>query len=389
MRPTIGKRLTVLFTLGFLASGAIVQAIVFWRLNDRLDPRRNRVDRGELRDGLDLPRPDRGPQDIVLPDGRTIEEVIVEAQDQFREDTLRELAIWSGIALVVTAIFAALLGRWLASRALRPMSKITDAAHTVTASSLDTRLGWEGPDDEVAALARTIDGMLERIEDGVSAQRQFAAMASHELKTPLAAIELEADLATQDPSSTTVAELAERTGLAAGRASTLVARLLELARSQSGLHSHERLELWEIVDEVLSTRVDRATALGIRVDFEPGEGTVLGDRTLVLSLVSNLVDNGLTHNVDDGLLDVSIDTHGSEVLLRVENTGPELDAAALAEIDRAFHRGVDNPDALGHGLGLTIVRTIADRHGGSVELTPRVDGGLVVRVKLPKHSRNS
>lgn len=384
MTPTIGKRLTVLFTLGFLASGAIVQAIVFWRLNDQLDPARNINDRVEIRDGLNLPRPARGPEDIVLPDGRSIEDVIVEAQEQFRDDTLRELAIWSGVALVITALFAALLGRWLASRALRPMSRITEATQSITATSLDTRLDWDGPEDEVAELAETIDGMLERIEDGVSAQRQFAAMASHELKTPLAAIELEADLATQDPSTVTVPELAARTGEAAQRASALVARLLELSRSQSGLHTQERLDLWEVVDEALTARLHRATQAGIRVEFEPGSGTVVGDRTLLLSLASNLIDNAVLHNVDGGLMEISVNSDESSAELRVENTGAEIDAAALAEIDRAFYRGIDNPDDLGHGLGLTIVRTIVDRHGGTFELTPRQGGGVVALVNLPK-----
>ncbi len=386
---TIGQRLTLLFTSGFLVSGVIVQAIVFFRLNEQLEPARSDEERAERAAELGLEAPATpgrfGTDDIRLPDGRTVNDVLVEAQERLRSETLSELAIWSGVALVLTAIFAALLGRWLAQRALKPVERITDTTQAITASSLSTRIGWDGPRDEVAELAGTIDEMLARIESGVASRQQFAAMASHELNTPLAIIELESNMALEDPSSTTVVELAERTNAAAVRAGELVTKLLELSRSQVGLHETERLALWETVNDVLSPLLADVAAQGIHVDFEPGPGDIEGDAILIRSLASNLIENALRHNIEGGDLRIAVTEQESSasVELHVGNTGPVLDDDTLARIGHPFQQGVANPDGLGHGLGLTIARTIVGRHGGELTMTPRATGGLDVVVRFP------
>jgi len=386
---TIGQRLALLFTSGFLVSGMIVQAIVFFRLNQRLEPARSDEERAERAADLGLNAPATpgpfGTDDIRLPDGRTVNDVLVEAQERLRSETLSELALWSGVALVLTAIFAALLGRWLAQRALKPVERITDTTQAITASSLSTRIGWDGPQDEVAELAGTIDEMLARIESGVASRQQFAAMASHELNTPLAIIELESNMALEDPSSTTVVELAERTNTAAVRAGELVTKLLELSRSQVGLHETERLSLWECVNDALSPLLADASSRGVHVDFEPGPGDIEGDAVLIRSLAANLIENALRHNVEGGDLRVAVtkERNDGRVELHVGNTGPILDDDTLARIGRPFQQGVANPDGLGHGLGLTIARTIVDRHDGELTMTPRSAGGLDVVARFP------
>ncbi len=386
---TIRQRLSLLFTAGFLISGVVVQTIVFFRLNERLQPPRSDEERAERAEELGLEPPmSESPisaDNIRLPDGRSVSEVLIEAQDRFRTETLSELALWSGVALVLTAIFSALLGRWLADRALRPVERITDTTQAITASSLSTRINWTGPHDEVSELAGTVDDMLDRIESGVASRQQFAAMASHELNTPLAIIELESNMALEDPSSTSVTELAERTHAAAARAGELVTKLLELSRSQVGLQETTRLPLWETVNDVLSPLLTQASTRGLRVDFEPGSGHIDGDAILIRSLASNLIENGLRHNVDDGTVMVAVieDESTRSVELHVENSGPVLDEATLERIGRPFQRGVDNPDRLGHGLGLTIARTIVDRHGGELKLKPRAAGGLHVVARFP------
>ncbi len=381
--PTIKQRLTLWFAVAFLVSGVIVQAIVAWRLDRRL---RSDFDGSNLESlGIELPEglEDRGPPAIVLPDGRSLADIVVEAQEQFRIDTLAELTLWSGVSIAITGVLAILIGRWLAERALRPIEGITETAKRITASSLDTRLSWDGPDDEVRDLASTIDHMLQRIEDGISAQRQFAAMASHELLTPLAGIELEADLARSDPTSTTVVELADRTLRGSRRASELVAKLLELARGQAGPIERSPLELWEVVNSALDPQLDRANEREVRVDFVPGSGQVIGDRTLLTSMVANLIQNAIRHNVAGGEVTVTVAQRAHRVDLIVENSGPVVDGHTLERINKPFQRGVDNPQDLGHGIGLSIVRTIVDHHDATLQLTPRPAGGMRVDVSFP------
>ena len=381
---SIKQRLALLFTVGFVVSGVLVQAIVFWRLDARLSGNFSEERRAAEAAELGLPEGFTvGPETFILPNGQTLAQLLEENEAEFRTETLTELAIWSTVAVAITTGVAALLGRWLAARALEPMEQITNTTRRITASSLDTRLDWAGPDDELASLAETIDDMLSRIEDGVAAQRQFAAMASHELKTPLSIIELESDLALADPASTTTVELAERTGAAATRAHELVSKLLQLARTQSGIDHREPLELWEVVEPAIADQLELADARGIRIDFEPGSGRVLADRTLIDSLAANLIENGIKHNEPGGWLEISTEEEGEGVVLRVENTGPTIDESALVRIAEPFRRGDVNPGNIGHGLGLTIARTIVDRHDGSIELSARPDGGLLAVVRLP------
>lgn len=384
-RLSIKQQLTLMFATGFVLSGILLQSIVFWRLDVRLSGNFSEERRAEQVEELGLPdgfAP--GPETFTLPDGRSINQLLEANEAEFRTETLTELAIWSAVALAFTAALAAILGRWLATRALEPMEEITNTTRRITASSLDTRLHWHGPDDELAALAETIDDMLSRIEDGVVAQRQFAAMASHELKTPLSVIELETDLAVADPSSTTTTELAKRTGAAASRARELVAKLLQLARSQSGIDQLEVVDLWEVVDPVIADRLQLADEHRVRIDFHPGSGVVRGDRTLLDALAANLIENGIRHNFQNGSIDVRTEQRDTAVVLSVENTGPVLDQATLTRISEPFRRGDDNPGNIGHGLGLTIARTIVDHHGGSMLLQPRAGGGLVATVALPQ-----
>ncbi len=380
---TIKQRLTLWFTAAFLLSGSVVQTIVFWRLDRRLTTELD----GSGIESLDLGLPEgltpRQPEDILLPDGRTFAEVLRAVQDDYRSDTLTELTLVSGVALATTAVLAVVVGRWLAERALRPIERITDTTNRINAASLDTRLDWAGPRDEVAELAATVDAMLQRIDDGVAAQRQFAAMASHELLTPLASIELESDLAIADPASTTVDQLAERTGSGARRAGELVVKLLELSKGQAGLRHRSRFELWEAVDAALEPQLENATTSGLRVDFEPGSGTVNGDRTLLTSMSRNLLQNAIRHNCASGSVVVRVSEDEGRVHLVVENTGPRVDGELLERVRQPFQRGIDNPQDIGHGLGLSIVRTIVDHHDGELEMTARAEGGMRVQVMLP------
>lgn len=383
-RLTIRQRLALWFTIGFIVMGTIVRMIVFWRLDRSLSDLDDPAEIAALKgfDEFDLPI-DRRPDEVTLVDGRTLRDVIEVAQQEFRDDTLRELFIWSGIAVLIIAVLAAVVGWWLSGRALAPIDRITRSARSISAHSLDRRIGYDGPADEVSALASTVDDMLDRIEGGVAAQRQFAAMASHELKTPLAVIGLEADMAYDDPTSTSVRELAERVGAGSRRATRLVDQLLELSRSQVGLLDSAPVDIGEVWEDVVEARRPRFDEAAIRLDAEVEPAVVDGDLVLLRSLAGNLVDNAIAHNHTNGFVAVRVRAAGSEAIVSVENSGPLLDAATLARIDEPFQRGVANPQQLGHGMGMTIIRTIVDRHGGSLEVVAREQGGLFVRITLP------
>lgn len=162
------------------------------------------------------------------------------------------------------------------------------------------------------------------------------------------------------------------------RSERLIEGLLVLAHSERGLATGERdaVDLAQVVAE------EAARHPGVNVDAGPC--AVRGNRLLLAQLVANLLANGVTYNVPDGTVDVSLVTVGGEALLEVRNTGPLVDAADIPGLFEPFRRG-EGKDRMGRGsgLGLSIVRSIAVAHGGTVTAVPGPVGGLAVTVRLP------
>ncbi|MEO1063029.1 MAG: HAMP domain-containing sensor histidine kinase [Actinomycetota bacterium] len=396
-RLAFRTRLTLLFATTFLAAGAVLIAVMYVLVARQLDrpfgdPTANGVDVPEelaelVEDGAPLPRgPLRRADEIVLSDGRTVLEFAQDVQDGVVDETLASLVRWSALAVLVVSAAAVAVGWWAASRALAPMRQVTDTARRLSSHDLTERVRYDGPPDELRELADTFDEMLDRIERGVDSHQQFAAMASHELQTPLTTIRALSDNALADPAGTDVRTLATSTRDAARRSSELIQDLLELARSQAGLGSMQRVDLAGLLGEVVGERIEQADEAGIRLELEVGPEPVVvdGDPGLLRSLLTNLVDNAVRHNdpVGGWASSAVVVEHGRAVV-EIANSGPRLDPADLQRVSQPFQRGMRNPDELGHGLGLTVVRTIVAAHDGVARLTALPQGGMRAVVSFP------
>ncbi|UCG41368.1 MAG: HAMP domain-containing histidine kinase [Acidimicrobiia bacterium] len=302
--------------------------------------------------------------------------VIQSVVDRTRADIARIIRI----LIPSWAVIAGVGGWWLAGREVRRITSITNLARQVSAERLDARIEFEGPEDELKDLAHEFDVMMERLEHAFAAQRQFASSASHELRTPLTVIRTELDVAldTPNPTPAELAEMAEGIREAIDRSERVIDGLLVLARTGI-IERSESVDLVPIVTEAL----EQAPTDDLIVTVDTPQALVVhGDRSLLDRLARNLVTNAAIHNHDGGAFTLKLTSDGSVASLTVANSGDLLDAATVGRLGEPFFRAGDRT-VPGTGLGVAVVRSIAEAHGGSLSLSPRAGGGLVATVVLP------
>jgi signal transduction histidine kinase len=300
----------------------------------------------------------------------------------------RVLLAFGGALLLVT--LASVAAGWMvAGRALRPISRITSTARSISDRTLDARIALDGPRDELRELADTFDSMLERLEAAFESQRRFVANASHELRTPLAIVRTELDVTLDDPD----ADLDEMRAMAHvvrdanERMERLIASLLALASSEAGIVQSRSADLAEIVAPALDR--EGAFADGT-LQLEPAlaPAPVLGDPVLLERLAENLIENAVRYNAAVGWVRVRTGIERGEAVLHVANPGARIDPTAVEELLEPFRRleSSRSRSTGGYGLGLAVVRAVAQAHGGRVAVLARREGGLEVTVSLPMAS---
>jgi signal transduction histidine kinase len=263
------------------------------------------------------------------------------------------------------------------------MRQIISTAKRVSGENLNERIALQGPADELKELADTFDGMLARLEQAFVSQRSFVANASHELRTPLAIMRTEIDVALADPQApdAELRRMAEAVRDTVDRCERLLEGLLTLARSQAALHGEEPVDLASLAGDCITDLHARAMERQIEVRDSLSPAWVHGDPALLERMIANLLDNAIRHNTPGGFVEVSTSVEAGHVTLGVLNGGELIDvpdAEALAEPFRRLQR-----DEGGFGLGLSIVRSVAQAHGGSLRLSARPAGGLEVVIELP------
>ena len=309
----------------------------------------------------------------------------VEYQHEVAADALSNLRRLYAVALGAMTGLSVLLGWAMAGRVLRPLQRITATAKRVSQDNLDERIALEGPRDELKELADTFDGMLERLSGAFASQRRFVANASHELRTPLTVIRTELDVTLADPHATNadlraMGETVRDATLATER---LIQALLTLARSEGGVIRRDAVDLADCARTAVRQAGAEASARGLDMQATLDPAPVRGDRRLLERLVANLVENAVRHNVDGGTVEVRTASDAGRSTVEVRNDGPAVPPDAVASLLEPFQRLDRGAPGDGVGLGLSIVRSVAEAHGGSVELRARPSGGLVARVSLP------
>jgi signal transduction histidine kinase len=294
---------------------------------------------------------------------------------------IRLTALYGGIFVVSVALLMA-ASYWLMSRHLERTLAPAEASAAlgqlggqyvialVGATVIACALGWALAGRELAAAGRAF-----------AAQERFVANASHELRSPLTVIRTDAEVALADPDAgaAELRAMGERAVATVEEMDELLDGLMVLAQSRRPLARPEPLDLAAVA--AAAARAVRSGA--VRVRLELGPARVHGERRLLERLAANLIENGVRYNAPGGFVAVQTELREGRALLRVVNSGPPVPGATAARLLEPFERGGRTRGG-GAGLGLSIVRSVAEAHGGRVALAPRAEGGLCVDVVLPR-----
>jgi len=302
--------------------------------------------------------------------------------------TFRRLCLGT---MILAAGLSLIGGRWLARRILHPVQRMTAAARRIGADNLSRRLSRTGNEDELDRLGAVLNEMLERLERQFSRIQQFSADAAHELRTPLAALRGNAEVAL----SSNVAESELRSVLEASieeydRLSRIADDLLLLARAGSGrpFLSPSRFSLQAAVRDVVDLFAPLAQDKGVSLTFT-SESTIQidADGARIRQVISNLLDNALKFTPAGGTVRLSLAASNGTAELMVSDSGVGIAPEHMPHIFDRFYRAdaARSRPAGGSGLGLAICRTIVEGHGGSIEAC-NVDVGSCFRVRLPVSS---
>lgn len=301
---------------------------------------------------------------------------------------LRQLLLWSGVALGAMTVVSIVAGWIVAGRVLQPIRTITATAREISARSLHRRLALAGPDDELKELGDTFDDLIERLDASFQAQRRFVANASHELRTPLTRAQTLLEVAVADPNAdiTSLRTACERAIAAGRRQERLLEALLTLASSERGLGEVETVDLAPIATEALAAWHREAADRDLIVSTRLSPSVVRGDPRLLERLLGNLVGNAIRHNTAGGRVEVETVLGGGAVELTVTNTGTVVPDEEIPRLLQPFQRLDRTRDAReeGSGLGLSIVQAIATAHGAALSVQSRPADGLRVTVTFPR-----
>ena len=297
----------------------------------------------------------------------------------------RNLLRVSGIVAAIVVALSAVLSRVLT----RQIRELLEAIRSVREGAYSHRAAVEGR-DELSQIAQEFNSLTDRLQTTEEARRRFVSDASHELKTPLAAIRLLTDsiLQTDGIDPATTREFVADIGLEANRLSRITEDLLQLTRLDGDvLPSAAVMDPLPILEQVLRMMELIAEERGIALTYQAEEGCrILGSMDETRQIIYNLVDNAVKYNRDGGRVEVALKRQGEEVLLTVADEGVGIPEEELTKIFQRFYR-VDKARsraAGGTGLGLSIVRDTLEKRGGSISAANRPGGGAVFTVRWPQ-----
>ncbi len=296
------------------------------------------------------------------------------------------LALLAAVPLVLVVAVAS--GYVLAGRALRPVVSIAELAARVSGSDLSARLHLDLPDDELGRLVQTFNAMLARIEEAFERQRRFTGDAAHELRTPLALMRSQIDLALARPRG------AEAYREALGdlsndldRLTAIVHGLLTLARADADRLplTKEPFDLADTIHLVIEQFAPRASALQVTLRDASSPTQVVADEDLLVQVLANLLDNALAATPPGGEIEIGCERQGDYARLWVHDTGIGIAPEHQPHVFERFYR-VDAGRVREHGgagLGLALCRAIVDAHGGTINLFSKLGQGTRVEIILP------
>lgn len=312
---------------------------------------------------------------------------LASVQQAVNFQTLQTLRDASMVVLAGLLVVSFAVGWWLAGRVLRPIRRVTSAAQEISATDLSRRIALDGPQDELHALADTVDAMLSRLDGAFTAQRRLIDDASHELRSPLAVIRttLDAVLSRDDVDPDERRRASAVTARATTRMAGLIEDLLAAARRAAPAFTETDLDVETVAADAADSYELLAATDGLRLErrFEPGV-TVIGDGDALRRAVDNLLSNAVRLAPAGSTVTVATGSRQGWAWIAVRDEGPGIDADHQDRIFDRFWRGNDDRRrGRSTGLGLAIVRQVLESHDGTVTVHSRAGAGATFVLWLP------
>lgn len=302
------------------------------------------------------------------------------------QETLRSLLLSLVLSIPMLILLAGTSGYYLAKQALEPISTITETARQLSATDLSARLNFPHSNDEVGRLAETFDDMLNRLDEAFQRERQFTADASHELRTPVMALQTILDVIQMRERSPeqykdALTDLSQETD----KLRALLTSLLMLARGdRTWLHVEERIDLTDITHATVNSLRVLAQDKGLALHTTIGNRLLIpGNQEGIERVVTNLIENAIKYT-ETGEVRVFVQyLNDSQVEFKVSDTGIGIAEEHIEHIFERFYRVEQSRTTKGTGLGLSLVKQIVDAHNGTITVGSRPGEGTTFTVTLP------
>ncbi len=306
------------------------------------------------------------------------------------KDILDNFTLIVFLAIVFLMVVSAVSGFFISKKALKPINEISNDIKRISEYNLSGRIEIDDVPDELKDLISSFNEMLERLDRYFKQQKRFISDVSHELKTPISVIMMQSELALRKQRSAEDYKKAlsaiSNTSL---MMSALVEKMLMLARldSKNNKLNFEETAVYDVIMESINLLKHTADKKGVTIQFNGDNACkTKADRTMLLEVFINIIDNGVKYNKDNGRVDISIECRGEYIDVVVEDSGIGISNDDLHKITEEFYR-VDesrSKKTTGFGLGLSIVKKIIDIHNGKIDITSKKDIGSKVAIQLKK-----
>ncbi len=319
----------------------------------------------------------------------SIGKLTFQAGDTLR-DTYELLRSFYSLILIVFPIVFVLCGIGVfavTGWSLRSLKAFTSKIGQITGENLSERIPEEGVATELRPLASSFNTMLGRLEESFSKQQQFLSDASHELRTPTTIIKSFCDITlSKERGADEYREALSKVGQSVNRMCDIINRILVVSRLDSKTIQLKpvKVDLMMMMKEVLKLIEISAANKGIAINLAGESATIKGDREGLTEVFTNLVENAVKYNRENGRINITVGSNGNAAVVTVEDTGIGIPRGETEKIwDRFYRVDASRGVTVGSGLGLSIVKTIVEAHGGRVEVNSEPGKGSIFKVYLP------
>ena len=299
----------------------------------------------------------------------------------------RRFSVQSLIVLVLIVLFSSVLTYFLMGKALGPLNRFVHSIRGIRYDKLSERIKLPKCTDEIWQLTNTFNSMLGRLEEAFELKTQFAANAAHELKTPLTIMKTSLQVLEMEeqPSETDYRVFIEDTREGIERLIKIVDSLMALTKEQAE-EEPEEIVLGGLLGQIAEDLKSRAEENRIIITVNADESVVRASRTLLYRMIYNLAENAVKYNRPGGSITLSTRTSGGRLSIEVSDTGIGMDEETVKHIFEPFYRADQSRSQKipGSGLGLSIVRLIAERMGGQLKITSKPEKGTTIDFFFPE-----